>query len=224
MKKVEPQIEPQTVFCPDCGNMLKPSNWQEENPKCQTLVCDRSHLWDIWTSSGRELRFERVKTANCALHPFTLTMPERKLRKANDQWLCPECFQQQSKAWRMDSEKSFARLDITPVRTTEGVVYRLEESIEIKPYPNPFMYGGKWGGGCARNEEELEQAKVRFQKETDQLRQNGMEKVEVITHDETVHVEQPTLEVKLEPKTVKVEQPKLVDVKPEPKGKQASLF
>jgi hypothetical protein len=124
----------------------------------------------------------------------------------------------------MDSEKSFARLDITPVRTTEGVVYRLEESIEIKPYPNPFMYGGKWGGGCARNEEELEQAKVRFQKETDQLRQNGMEKVEVITHDETVHVEQPTLEVKLEPKTVKVEQPKLVDVKPEPKGKQASLF
>jgi hypothetical protein len=224
-------LEVKEMFCPDCGNKLKPSSWQGNNPKCQTLVCDQNHLWDIWTGiSLYDLCFERVATANCALHPFTLTMPERKMRKGkDDQWLCPECFEQQRQVWRMDSATSYARLEVTPVRTTEGVVYRLEESIKINPYPNPFMYGGKFGGGCARNEEELDQAKVRFQKETDELRKNGMEKVEVITHDETVHVEQPKLEtVKTAPKVETAQQPKLMEVKPEPKAKvsllQASLL
>lgn len=66
--------------------------------------------------------------------------------------------------WKMDSS-SFARLEITPV-LKDGEIdhYDLNEAVEVKPYPNPIMMGGSWGGGGCKTKEEAEKAAARFRK------------------------------------------------------------
>ena len=81
-------------------------------------------------------------------------------------------------------------MEITPVRSADGLVYHLSYAIKIKPYPNPFSYGGMCGGGAVKTQEELDQAIAKFNDQADALRSNGMEKVEIVTHEETVKVEQ----------------------------------
>jgi len=109
----------------------------------------------------------------------------------------------------MDKEKSYARLEITPVKTANGLIYDLNTSINIVPYPNPFMFGGMWGSSYAKTKEELQEGINSFEKTANELRQNGMEKVEIVTHDEIVRTEQPKLvetapsEPELEPVGVK---------------------
>jgi len=100
----------------------------------------------------------------------------------------------------MDKDKSYACLEITPVKTADGLIYNLNTSIKIESYPNPFMYGGMWGGSYAKTKEELQQAINDFEETASELRQNGMEKVTVVTHNEIVRTEQPKLvETKSEP-------------------------
>lgn len=115
-------------------------------------------------------------------------------------------------------------MEITPVRKSDGTVhYNVSETIEIRPYPNPFSYGGSYGGGGADTKEQLDQAIARFQAQADGLKQYGMEKIEVITHEEQVKVEQRSLE-KIEAKRAKLNygtpEPK---IEPEPE-KQLSLI
>jgi len=120
-----------------------------------------------------------------------------KPKKRGEQTLvCPKCLEARRAAWRMDKEKSFARMEITPVRSADGLAYHLSYAIKIEPYPNPYSYGGMYGGGAAETKEGLDIEIAKFNAQADSLRQNGMEKVEVITHEETVRAEQRKLEAK----------------------------
>lgn len=179
------------LYCPYCGQPLTRAKWQYEYGNTHTLICPSNHLWDIWGQSDR-LHFTPVSLATCQCGE---TMPSRDMREK----VCPKCHEVAKKAWRMDKEKSYARLEITPVKTADGLYYHLTTSIKIEPYPNPFMYGGMWGSSPAKTKEELQQVINGFEENANVLRQNGMEKVEIITHDEVVRAEQQ----KLEPVAVK---------------------
>ena len=53
--------------------------------------------------------------------------------------------------FKLDTEKSFALLVITPIHAVsddgETDYIDVKETIEIKPYPNPYGFGGMWGSG-----------------------------------------------------------------------------
>jgi len=129
-------------------------------------------------------------------------MPTRDMRDLDKQKVCPKCLEIAKKAWRMDKDKSYARLEITPIKTTEKHYYQIHTSIKIEPYPNPFMHGGMWGGGSAKDEQELEQVIKYFEETATELKENGMERVEVVRHDELIRLEQLGLEGKATNKPV----------------------
>ena len=60
--------------------------------------------------------------------------------------------------FKLDTEKSFALLVITPIHAVsddgETDYIDVKETIEIKPYPNPYGFGGMWGSGSHKPEEE----------------------------------------------------------------------
>lgn len=158
-------------------------------------------MWDILQQSGGRFEFNTVRFANCL--DCGQSLPARMMhqkydsqpRKRDEQRLvCERCFEAARAAWRMDGEKSFARLEITPVRTARASYYHLSYSIKIEPYPNPFSYGGMFGNGSAATKEELDRAIASFSKQAETLRSNGMKEIEVVTGEETVRVEQPRLE------------------------------
>jgi len=179
-------------FCPACGNPLTPAKWQYySNANVVSKICPQNHLWDIWKPPYQEgFEFKPVSLSKCECGEI---MPSRDMKEIDKRKVCPKCFEVAKKAWRMDKDKSYARLEITPVQTANGLIYSLNTSIKIEPYPNPFMYGGMWGSGCAETKEELEQAINNFEETANELRQNGMEKVEIVSHDEIVRTEQPKL-------------------------------
>lgn len=179
------------LYCPACGGSLSLAKWQHyTNPKIVTKICPQNHLWDVYLNGSR-FEFTEGRLAQCQCGE---TMPEWELRQGgNKQRLCRKCFESKRQAWRMDAEKSFARLEITPVKSSGGASYHLQTSIEIHPYPNPFMFGGMYGGSRAKDEQELDQAIKEFDKTVDSLRQSGLTRVEVERHDEIVRTEQPTL-------------------------------
>jgi hypothetical protein len=86
--------------------------------------------------------------------------------------------------WQLDKEKSIARLEITPERRGDEVLFRYHSAIEIKPYPNPFMYGGEWSSGSVETEAEVEQLIADFRKRVTAWEKRGI-KIEVIRHPET---------------------------------------
>lgn len=191
-----PTIE-QIEYCPYCGGRLTTAKWQDPSSNIVTKICPQNHLWDIWKPSYREeFAFQVVSLSKCECGEV---MPSRDMREIDKRKVCPKCFEVAKRAWQMDKEKSYARLEITPVQTSNGLIYSLNTAIKIEPYPNPFMYGGIWGGGSAKTKEELKQAINNFEKTTNELRQNGMERVDIITHDEIVRTEQPKLETVSEP-------------------------
>lgn len=195
------------LYCPSCGNRLTTTKWKRDNR--QTLICPQNHLWDIWERNG-QLEFRPVSLSKCECGEV---MPTRDMRDIDKQKVCPKCFGVAKKAWRMDKDKSYARLEITPIKTMDRHYYQLHTSIEIRPYPNPFMYGGMWGGNSAKDEQELEQAIKHFEETVAELKENGLDRVEVVRHDELIRAEQVRLEAKPEKAS-----------EPEPQVKQLSLI
>ncbi len=188
------------MFCPECGKELKPeTKYKKGSFRGQFLSCG-SHLWEIWPDAtkyyGGKWEFNEVKMATCDCGE---TSPQRDMHDIDDnrqgnkpthKHVCDKCYNAACKAWRMDPEKSFARMDITPVKTAERFYYLINTAINIRPYPNPFMYGGCYGGGSAMDEQNLEQQIKSFTEQADRLRENGMVKIEIVRHDEKVRTEQ----------------------------------
>jgi len=202
-------------YCPNCGNQLTMAKWQPRNSNIVTKICPQNHLWDIWKQSYKAgFEIQQVSLSKCECGEV---MPSRDMKEIDKRKVCPKCFEIAKKAWQMDKEKSYARLEITPVQRANGLIYNLQESIKIEPYPNPFMYGGMWGSSCAKTKEELQQAINSFEATANELRQNGMERVEIITNNEVVLTEQPKL---VEAEIARTEQPK-VETKP---ARQFSLL
>lgn len=86
--------------------------------------------------------------------------------------------------WELDKEKSIARLEIMPERRGEELLFRYHSAIEIKPYPNPFMYGGEWSSGAVETEDEVEKLITDFRRKVSAWQKRGI-KVEVVRRPET---------------------------------------
>jgi len=192
-------------YCPKCGSTLV---YEEEYRKCK-----QGHIWEIRPSCFG-WNFREVKTATCQncgeLHLAC------HLRDVFGRQLCPTCFQVEKSNWRMDSKESYALLEITPIVAGNGKYFSYRSSIEIKPYPNPFMFGGEYGFGSAKSEEELEQVIASFNRKVDELREYGMTEVAIKRHPEKFEERQLSLEQvaieRTQPKTAKL------------KAKQIKLF
>ena len=64
--------------------------------------------------------------------------------------------------WQLDPVKSFALFEWGMVIRGEETFYRISESLEIRPYPNPIGFGGMWGGSSVKTLEELAVSKDKF--------------------------------------------------------------
>ena len=93
------------------------------------------------------------------------------------------------RVWEMDKEQSYARLTITPIITPEGKVYHYNEEIQVRPYPNPKMFGGMWGSGGAKDKKELERVIRGFNQMVERLKAEGLEKVEIEEMPEVTRAE-----------------------------------
>ncbi len=91
--------------------------------------------------------------------------------------------------WELDKEESYARLTITPIREGDERYYQWDEAIQIRPYPNPFGYGGQWGMGDAQSEDEVQRLTEVFRHYAKEWQERGLEKVEVIRIPEMTQVE-----------------------------------
>jgi len=90
--------------------------------------------------------------------------------------------QEERANFKLDTEASHALLVITPVHciSDEGEFdrIRVETTLEIRPYPNPYGFGGMWGtGGYAPEEEGALVA--RFHQEVDPWIELGLTRVEI---------------------------------------------
>jgi len=91
--------------------------------------------------------------------------------------------------WELDKEKSFARFTIMPVREEDKKYYNFEQELWIKPYPNPFSYGGFWAFGVAETTEELARRITFFKSETERWQKHGLCKIDIIRKPEMSRVE-----------------------------------
>jgi len=82
--------------------------------------------------------------------------------------------------WELDKEDSFATLTIVPIKEGDDRYWEVMERIQIRPYPNPFGYGGQWGIGAARNEAEIEQEINHFYSYLQRWKEHGLGKIEVV--------------------------------------------
>ncbi|GEM_PF-4954567 len=86
--------------------------------------------------------------------------------------------------WELDKENSYARLTITPIREASKGYYQWHEEVQIRPYPNPFGYGGQWGSGTAYSEAEIERLAKRFRRYLWEWQERGLERIEIIRKPE----------------------------------------
>ena len=84
--------------------------------------------------------------------------------------------------FKLDTEGSFALLVITPIHAVsdegEHDYILVDETIEIKPYPNPYGFGGLWGHGNPKPEEE-ENVIADFHHWVDPWIKRGLVRVEI---------------------------------------------
>jgi len=98
--------------------------------------------------------------------------------------------------WELDKEESYARVTITPIKPIkpgEKVKYHWDEAIQIRPYPNPFSYGGQWGSGVASTREEVERHIISFKEYIMDWQKHGLEKVEIRWQPEMTEAERRNL-------------------------------
>ncbi len=86
--------------------------------------------------------------------------------------------------WELDKENSFARCTITPIREGDKRYYEWEQEMWIKPYPNPFGYGGFWAQGVAKTTEEVDRLISYFKSETERWQKHGLCKIDIIRQPE----------------------------------------
>ena len=91
--------------------------------------------------------------------------------------------------WELDKENSFARCTIIPVRKGNKRYYKCEQEMWIKPYPNPFSYGGFWAQGVARTTEDVDRLITYFKSETEKWQKHGLCKIDIIRKPEMTEVE-----------------------------------
>ena len=85
---------------------------------------------------------------------------------------------EQKEEWRLDPVKSFALFEWQTVIRGEETFYRISESLEIRPYPNPLGFGGMWGGSSAKTLEDVAERKDRFFLYARQYERLGMTRFE----------------------------------------------
>ena len=95
---------------------------------------------------------------------------------------------QEKEAWRMDRERSYARLRITPIIEGGRKHYQLDETVKISPYPNPLGFGGLWGMGYADDRAEVDRRINRFLLDIEKWKAQGLERIEVIEEPEMTRV------------------------------------
>ena len=91
--------------------------------------------------------------------------------------------------WELDKENSFARFTITPVKEGSETKLLCEQELWIKPYPNPFSYGGFWAQGVAKTTEEVDRLLAYFKSETEKWQKHGLVKIDIIRKPEMTIVE-----------------------------------
>ncbi len=101
--------------------------------------------------------------------------------------------EEQKANWKMDTENSFARLVITPLHTVsddgETDLIDVDEAIEIKPFAAPWGFGGMWGHGRYKREEE-KKVLAEFHRLADPWVERGLERFEILRESrQTEHVE-----------------------------------
>lgn len=175
-------------YCWKCGSALSPlkGRWFDY------YVCERQHLWrafvhHVYLEGSKEWTVEAITWASCQECGQLLPKPELT------NGICSTCDQHRKESWRMDSKKSYARLRITPIVTTKGKYYHCSWSIEVRPYPNPFMFGGSWGSCPAYDEKELEEVIAAFSSQAERWKGNGLEIVEIQRCEEEIQAAQPSL-------------------------------
>jgi len=89
--------------------------------------------------------------------------------------------------WKLDTEASFAQLVITPIIaiSDEDTRYyvQIEETLEIRPYPNPYGFGGMWGHGWHDSEKEAEMVQ-QFNDYLEKWKALGLHKIDIIRNRE----------------------------------------
>ena len=84
--------------------------------------------------------------------------------------------------FKLDTEKSYALIVITPIHAVsddgETDYIYVDETIEIKPYPNPYGFGGMWGNGGHKPEEE-KKVIADFHRMVDPWIERGLTRVEI---------------------------------------------
>ena len=84
--------------------------------------------------------------------------------------------------FKLDTENSYALIVITPIHAVsddgETDYIYVEETIEIKPYPNPYGFGGMWGHGGYKPKEEKEVI-ADFHRMVDPWVERGLTRVEI---------------------------------------------
>ncbi len=81
--------------------------------------------------------------------------------------------------WRLDAERSYARFSYAEISRDGLPWYRYTTEIEIKPYPNPYSFGGIWGNGSCETREELEARKQELLKEAHRFIPHGLVNIKI---------------------------------------------
>ena len=84
--------------------------------------------------------------------------------------------------FKLNTENSYALIVITPIHAVsddgETDYIYVEETIEIKPYPNPYGFGGMWGHGGYKPDE-VEKVIADFRRMVDPWVERGLTRVEI---------------------------------------------
>ena len=84
--------------------------------------------------------------------------------------------------FKLDTENSYALIVITPIHAVSDdgeidYIY-VDETIEIKPYPNPYGFGGMWGHG-GHKPDEKKKVIADFHRMVDPWVERGLTRVEI---------------------------------------------
>jgi hypothetical protein len=82
-------------------------------------------------------------------------------------------------SWRLDPDKSFAKMTVTPIVDNGDRYYLINEEIVINPYPNPLGMGGMWGHGSVKTRGEVKQEIKQFHKQLERWKARGLHRIDI---------------------------------------------
>lgn len=92
--------------------------------------------------------------------------------------------EQEMKAWKLDPEESRAYIVITPIIFEGERRFDISETLEIRPYPNPFSFGGFYGSRWVNKKEEAERCIKNFLEYVEKWKPRGLCQIEVKWEEE----------------------------------------